>query len=257
MPIRGRIEMLTTGIRTPVGLKIQGPELRRIQEIGSQAEKILSSVPGTRSVFAERTSQGYFLDVVWNREALAQYGLSIEDAQDSLSTAVGGANVSTMIQGRERYPINVRYLRDFRSDLESLGKVLVSAGEKQIPLSELATIRTLNDPAMIRDENGLPTGYIFVDLKDRATGDYVEQAKVELAKRLPLPPGYSVTWSGQYESAQRVRQRLLLVVPVTLAIILFLLYSNTQSVVKTLIVALAVPFSPWARSGWCTRWATA
>ena len=242
MPIRGRIEMLTTGIRTPIGLKIQGADLGRIQEIGRQVEQVLSSMPGTRSVFAERTNEGYFLDVIWNRQALAQYGLSIEDAQNALSTAVGGANVSTLIKGRERYPVNVRYLRDFRSDLDSLGKVLVSAGEKQIPLSELAAIRTLNGPAMIRNENGLPTGYIFVDT-DRASGDYVEQARTSLGKQLQLPPGYSLLWSGQYESAQRVRHRLMLVVPVTLAIILFLLYCNTRSLIKTVIVVLAVPFS--------------
>ena len=243
MPIRGRIEMLTTGLRTPIGLKIQGADLSRIQEIGRQVEQVLSSVPGTRSVFAERTSDGYFLDVIWNRQALAQYGLSIDDAQNALSTAVGGANVSAMIEGRERYPINVRYLRDFRSDLESLGRVLVSTGEKQIPLSELATIRTLNGPAMIRNENGLRTGYVFVDAAGLASGDYVEQARLQLGKRLHLPPGYSLVWSGQYESAQRVRHRLMVVVPVTLALILFLLYCNTRSAMKTLIVALAVPFS--------------
>ncbi|HEX2714536.1 MAG TPA: efflux RND transporter permease subunit, partial [Candidatus Acidoferrales bacterium] len=243
MPIRGRIEMLTTGLRTPIGLKIQGADLSRIQEIGRQVEQVLSNVQGTRSVFAERTSDGYFLDVIWNRQALAQYGLSIDDAQNALSTAVGGANVSAMIEGRERYPINVRYLRDFRSDLESLGRVLVSTGEKQIPLSELATIRTLNGPAMIRNENGLRTGYVFVDAAGVASGDYVEQASLQLGKRLHLPPGYSLAWSGQYESAQRVRHRLMVVVPVTLALILFLLYCNTRSAMKTLIVALAVPFS--------------
>jgi Cu(I)/Ag(I) efflux system membrane protein CusA/SilA len=244
MPIRGRIEMLSTGIRTPVGLKIQGDDVKQIQQVGHQVEKVLGSVAGTRSVFAERTGEGYFLDVVWDRPALARYGLSVEDAQNALSTAVGGENVSTMIEGRERYPINVRYLRDFRSDLESLGKVLVStSGEKQIPLSELATIRTLTGPAMIRNENGLLTGYVFVDVAGLAPGDYVEQAQRELDKRLKLPAGYSLQWSGQYESAERVRHRLLLIVPVTIAIILFLLYCNTRSFVKTMIVTLAVPFS--------------
>jgi copper/silver efflux system protein len=243
MPIRGRIEMLTTGIQTPIGLKIQGADLGKIQEIGHQAEQVLNNVTGTRSVFAERTGNGYFLDVVWNREALAQYGLSIEDAQTALSTAVGGANVSTMFEGRERYPISVRYLRDFRSDLDSLGKVLVSAGDRQIPLSAVATIRTLNGPAMIRDENGLRTGYIFVDVAGRSSGDYIAEAKRELGSRLQLPAGYTLAWSGQYESAQKVRERLTLVIPVTLGIILFLLYLNTRSMAKTLIVILAVPFS--------------
>ncbi len=244
MPIRGRIEMLTTGIRTPVGLKIQGADVNQIQEIGRQVEAVLSGVPGTRSVFSERTGDGYFLDVTWDRKALASNGLSIDDAQNALSTAVGGENISTTIEGRERYPINVRYKRDFRSDIEALGRVLVTAnGEKQIPLSELATIRMLNGPSMIRNEDGLLTGYVYVDLADRAPGDYVEQGRLELQKKLQLPAGYSVLWSGQYESSERVRQRLMLVVPVTLGIILFLLYFNTRSMVKTAIIILAVPFS--------------
>jgi len=243
MPIRGRIEMLTTGIRTPVGLKIQGNDTQRIQEIGRQVEGVLSGVPGTRSVFAERTGDGYFLDVTWDRNALASFGLSVEDAQNALSTAVGGENVSTTVEGRERYPINVRYKRDFRSDLDALGKVLVPAsGDKQIPISELATLRMLNGPAMIRNEDGLLTGYVFVDVAGRSPGDYVAQARNELQK-LQLPTGYSVFWSGQYESAERVRQRLMLVVPITVAIILFLLYANTKSLAKTAIITLAVPFS--------------
>ncbi len=243
MPIRGRIDMLSTGIRTPVGLKIQGADLAQIQQIGSQLETVLSAVPGTRSVFAERTGNGYFLDVVWDRNALAQYGLSIEDAQSALSTAVGGDNVTTMIDGRARYPVNVRYLRDYRSDLDALGRVLISTNGKQVTLSELATIRTLNGPAMIRNENGLLTGYVFVDVGDRAIGDYVAQAQQFVQSKLQLPAGYSILWSGQYESAERVRQRLMVAVPATLAIILFLLYCSTRSVTKTLIVTLAVPFS--------------
>ncbi|MBZ5546842.1 MAG: CusA/CzcA family heavy metal efflux RND transporter [Acidobacteriia bacterium] len=243
MPIRGRIDMLSTGIRTPIGLKIQGGDVTQIQQIGQQVEQALSTVPGTRSVFAERTGNGYFLDVVWDRNALAQYGLSIDDAQNALSTAVGGDNVTTMIDGRARYPVNVRYMRDFRSDLDALGKVLISTNEKQIPLSQLATIRTSNGPAMIRNENGLLTGYVFVDVADRPIGDYVQQARRELQTQLKLPAGSSVLWSGQYESAERVRQRLMVVVPATIAIILFLLYCNTRSVVNTMIVTLAVPFS--------------
>src|SRR6267378_3938195 len=244
MPIRGRIDMLSTGIRTPIGLKIQGADLDQIQELGRQAEKLLMTFPGTRNAFAERSADGYFLDVTWDRQALARYGLSIDDVQNALSTAVGGENVTTLIEGRERYPVNVRYLRDFRSDLQSLNKVLVSAGgDKQIPLSELATIRTLTGPAMIRDEDGLLTGYVFVDVAGRPIADYVDHARRELQSHLQLPPGYSILWSGQYESAQRVRQRLMVIVPVTIALVLFLLYCNTRSAVKTMIVALAVPFS--------------
>jgi len=244
MPIRGRIEMLTTGIRTPVGLKIQGGDVNQIQEVGRRVENVLRGVRGTRSVFAERTGDGYFLDVTWDRKALASFGLSVEDAQNALSTAVGGDNVSTTVEGRERYPINVRYKRDFRSDLEALGRVLVPvSGDRQIPISELATIRMLNGPSMIRNEDGLLTGYVFVDVAGRAPGDYVTDAREVLQRKLQLPAGYSVLWSGQYESAERVRQRLMLVVPITVAIILFLLYSNTRSMAKTAIITLAVPFS--------------
>ncbi len=244
MPIRGRIEMLTTGIRTPVGLKVQGNDLKQIQQIGHQIETILGNVPGTRSVFAERTGEGFFLDVAWNRSALAQNGLSMEDAQNALSTAVGGDNVSTVIDGRARYPIDVRYMRDFRSDLDALGKVLIPvSGEQQIPLSELASVRTHTGPAMIRDEDGVLTGYVFVDTGGRATGDYIAQARKVLDAQLKVPQGYVVSWSGQFESAQRVRARLMVVVPVTLGLILLLLYSSTRSAVKTMIVILAVPFS--------------
>lgn len=243
MPIRGRIDMLNTGMRTPVGIKIQGGSLSTIQQVGLDVEKALSPLPGTRNVFAERVADGYFLDVNWDRKALARYGLSVEEAQNALSTAVGGENISTVIKGRERYPVSVRYSRDFRSDLESLGKVLVSArGDKQIPLSDLATMRSLSGPAMIRDEDGLLTQYVFIDVGDTPIADYVGEAKRSL-RSVQLPTGCAISWSGQYESAQAVRQRLLLVVPVTIGIILLLLYLNTRSMVKTAIVVLAVPFS--------------
>src|SRR5258706_6741126 len=244
MPIRGRTQMLTTGIRTPVGLKIQGADLAQIQEIGRQIEGALRGVPGTRNVFSERSSDGYFLDVVWDREALARYNLSLEAAQQALSTAVGGENVSTVIAGQDRYPINVRYLRDFRSDFDALGRVLIPVtGDTQVALSELAKLRSLNGPAMIRNENGLLTGYVYVDIGDLAPGSYVGQARRHLDTQLHLPAGYSLQWSGEYESMQRVHDRLLIVVPLTVTIILLLLYANTQSFVKTMIVVMAVPFS--------------
>jgi Cu(I)/Ag(I) efflux system membrane protein CusA/SilA len=244
MPIRGRTQMLSTGLRTPVGIKIQGADLSQIQEIGRQVEAALRNLPATRNVFAERSSQGYFLDVLWDREALARYNLSLEAAQNALATAVGGENVSTVIAGRERYPINVRYLRDFRSDLDALSRVLIPVtGDTQVALSELAKLQTLNGPAMIRNENGLLTGYVFVDIGDLAPGTYVDQARRLLDTQVHLPAGYSLLWSGEYESMQRVHDRLLLVVPLTIAIILFLLYANTRSFVKTSIVVLAVPFS--------------
>ncbi|MBE0617104.1 MAG: efflux RND transporter permease subunit, partial [Proteobacteria bacterium] len=245
MPIKGRIDMLTTGMRTPVGLKIHGDDVEEIERIGTKVEAILPSVRGTRSVFAERTGGGYFLDIAWNRDALARYGLSIEEAQGVVQSAVGGENVTTTVEGRERYPVNVRYMRDFRSDLGSLGRVLVpaSGGARQIPLSQLAEIRVASGPGMIRDEDGLLTGYVYVDLADRDPSSYVTEADQLLREHVRLPPGYAVSWSGQYEAMARVRERLLVVVPITLFLILLLLYLNTRSLTKTGIVMLAVPFS--------------
>jgi copper/silver efflux system protein len=245
MPIKGRIDMLTTGVRTPIGLKISGADLQKIEAIGTQIEAVLPAVNGTRSVFAERTAAGYFLDFQWNREELARYGLSVDEAQAVVASAVGGENVSTTIEGRERYPVNVRYMRDFRSDIGALGRVLVpvAGGQKQIPLSQLATISAASGPSMIRDENGLLTGYVYVDMTGRDPAGYVEEGNRLLRDKIKLPPGYALSWSGQYEAMQRVRQRLMLVVPLTLGIIFLLLYLNTRSLAKTMIVALAVPFS--------------
>lgn len=237
--------MLSTGIRTPVGLKISGADLTAIEKIGTQIESVLQSVRGTRSVFAERTGSGFFLDFQWNREELARYGLNVEEAQEAIEKAIGGDNVTTVIAGQERYPVNVRYMRDFRSDIGALGRVLISTpdGQAQIPLSQLATIRMLNGPSMIRNEEGMLTGYVYVDIADRDPSSYIEEAGLLLRDKIKLPPGYAITWSGQYEAMTRVRERLFLVVPLTLALILLLLYLNTRSVVKTLIVILAVPFS--------------
>jgi Cu(I)/Ag(I) efflux system membrane protein CusA/SilA len=244
MPIRGRIDMLTTGIRTPVGLKIAGADLRQIQETGAQIEALLKPVKGTRSVLAERTADGYFLDLEWDREQLARYGVSIEDAQKVVENAIGGDNVSTVVLGQERYRVNVRYQRDFRSDLGSLGRIPVPAsGQRQLPLSDLARIGIATGPAMIRNENGLLTGYVYVDISGRDPDSYIAEAGQLLRNRLKLPTGYSIAWSGQYEAMQRVKERLKLVVPVTLFLICLFLYMNTGSMSKTMIVLLAVPFS--------------
>jgi copper/silver efflux system protein len=244
MPIKARIDMLSTGIRTPVGLKIQGDNLETIEQIGAQMEKVLPSVRGTRSVFSERTAQGYFLDFEWNRDALARYGLTIERAQTAVQNAIGGENITTTVEGRARYPVNVRYMRDFRSDLGAVGRVLVPAGEgRQVPLSDLAEIKPASGPGMIRDENGLLTGYVYVDVAGRDLGSYVREAQQVVSGQVKFPPGFAVTWSGQYEAMQRVDRRLLVVLPFTGLLILLLLYLNTRSVVKTLIVLLAVPFS--------------
>jgi Cu(I)/Ag(I) efflux system membrane protein CusA/SilA len=245
MPIKGRIDMLTTGLRTPVGLKISGADLRIIEDIGLRLETLLAKVEGTRSVFAERTGGGYFLDVTWDRTSLARYGLSLAEAQEVLAQALGGENVTAVVEGRARYPVNVRYLRDFRTDFESLARILIPAaeGRQQIPLSQLATVSETTGPAMIRDENGLLTGYVYVDVSGRDERGYIREADRVIREKLALPAGTAITWSGRYEAMRRVRDKLTVVLPLTFLFILFLLYLNTRSVVKTFIVLLAVPFS--------------
>ncbi len=245
MPIKARIDMLSTGMRTPVGLKIQGADLGEIQKIGGQIESLLPSVKGTRSVFAERTAEGYFLDFDWRRDELARYGLSVEEAQTAVQNAIGGENVTVTIEGRERYAVNVRYMRDFRSNFSALSRVLVSSsdGKRQIPLGQLAEIRPATGPGMIRNEDGLLTGYVYVDLADRDPKSYVREANELLRAKLGVPAGYFYFWTGQWEAMERVGERLKVVVPLTLFLIFLLLYMNTKSVVKTLIVSLAVPFS--------------
>ncbi len=245
MPIKARVDMLTTGVRTPVGIKIYGSHLERIEEIGGRLERLLHKVPGTRSVFAERTGGGYFVDFVWKRDELARYGLSIDDAQMVVMSAIGGENVTTTIEGRERYPVNVRYMRDYRSDPESLKRILVPAmnGATHVPLAQLADVRTMTGPGMLRNENGMLNGYVYVDVAGRDVGSYVEEAKELVRAQVALPPGYSLAWSGQYEAMERVKEKLTVVVPLTLFLILVLLYLNTRSMVKTAIVVLAVPFS--------------
>lgn len=245
MPIKGRIDMLSTGIRTPVGLKISGADLGEIEEIGAKIESLLPSVKGTRSAFAERTASGYFLDFIWDREQLALAGLSLEEAQAAVQNAIGGENVTTKIEGRERFPVNVRYMRDFRSGIAALERVLVPAagGRTQIPISQLAEVRFTTGPSMIRNEDGLLTGYVYVDIEGRDIGSYIEEARALILREVKLPPGYAVSWSGQYEAMARIRERLSIVIPVTLGLVFVLLYLNTKSIPKTLIVLLAVPFS--------------
>jgi len=244
MPIRGRIDMLTSGIRTPVGLKVSGDDPAKIEEIGKQIQSLLPSVRGTRGVFAERTNEGYYLDVAWRREELARYGVSMEKAQEVLDSAIGGDNVTTVYDGSARYPVNVRYMRDFRSTPDEMGHILVPArGDSQVPISELATINAIGGPAMIRDEDGMLTGYVFVDLANRDVGSYVAEAGRLLHDKVSLPPGYAVSWGGQSEAIERANRRLQVVVPATIALVMFLLYINTRSFTKTMIVLLAVPFS--------------
>ena len=244
MPIKARIDMLTTGVRTPLGIKVLGSDLGEIQKIGENIEAALKDIPGTASVFAERTTGGYFLDFDLKRDRLARYGLTIDDANDVLMSALGGETVTTTVEGRERYSVNVRYLRDYRNNLDALQRVLVSTPSgAQIPLAEIANIRLKTGPGMIRDENGRLSGYVYVDVSGRDIGSYVQDAKDAVARKVQVPAGYQLVWSGQYESMQRVKERLKIVLPITLFIVFLLLYFNTKSTVKTLIILLAVPFS--------------
>ena len=244
MPIKARIDMLTTGVRTPVGIKIYGADLEVIEKIGTEMEAVLKDVPGTRSIYAERTAGGYFLDFVLKRDELARYGLSIQEAEMVIQSAIGGEAVTTTVEGRERYTVNVRYAREMRDNLDRLQRVLVpTMSGAQIPLAQLADIRLTTGPAMIRDENAMLAGYVYVDLAGRDVGGYVEEAKRIVARQVTIPTGYAVQWSGQYENMMRVKERLKIVVPITVLLIFMLLYMNTKSPVKATIVMVAVPFS--------------
>src|SRR5512135_646887 len=242
MPIKARIDMLTTGVRTPVGIKVYGSDLAEIQRIGEHLEHVLKPIRGTRSVFAERVTGGYFVDIEPKRDQLARYGLTIEKLQDVIMSAIGGENITTTIEGRERYPVNLRYPRELREDLDRLGRVLVPTGMgAQVPIAQLADVKMLEGPAMLRDENGFLAGYVYVDIAGRDVGGYVEDAKKVVASKISLKPGYVLQWSGQYENMIRVRERLKLVIPITLVLIFVLLYMNTRSAFKASIVMLAVP----------------
>jgi Cu(I)/Ag(I) efflux system membrane protein CusA/SilA len=244
MPIQTRTEMLATGIRSNLGIKIFGLRLEEIERIGLQIEGLLQNVPGTRSVYAERLTGGYYLDFNIRRTEAARYGLTVGDVEDVIESAIGGKNISQTIEGRERYPINVRYARELRDDLDGLKRVLVSTPSgAQIPLAQLADISKTNGPPSIRDENGALAGIVFVDVAGRDLGSYVAEVKELISQRVTLPPGYSLGWGGQYQYMERAKARLILVVPLTILLIFVLLYLNFQSVARSLIVLLSVPFS--------------
>jgi len=244
MPIKARIDMLSTGIRTPIGAKVYGPDLATIGQILSQVEAAVRTVPGTRSAFAERVNQGYYLDFDIDRAAIARYGLSVMDVQEVIMAAVGGANLTQTIEGRERFPVNVRYGRELRDDLGKLRRVLVATHTGvQVPLEELAELRFVDGPTMIKSEAAQLVGYVYVDVADRDTGSYMEDARKAVTEMVKLPSGYRLEWSGSFEGMQRAGQRLKYVVPITLVIISVLLYFNARSLAKVLIVLTAVPFS--------------
>jgi len=244
MPVKGRIDMLSTGIRTPIGIKVFGPDLNVIQGIGEQIEDNLRNLPGTRNVYAERTVSGYYEDFTINRDAIARYGLTVADVEDVIETAIGGKNISTTIEGRERFPVDVRYLRDFRTDPQSLDRVLVSTPNgAQIPITQLATIRLTMGPPVIKTEGAVPLGYVYVDVAGVDVGTYVQKAMRVVQQKVTMPPGYYLEWSGQWEYMQRAKQTLKYVIPLTLLIIVVLLYTNFKSSAKTLIVMLSLPFA--------------
>ena len=258
MPIKARIDMLSTGIRTPVGIKVMGSELEEIERLGLELEQYIKEIPGTRSVYAERATTGYFLDFNIKREEVARYGLTVEEVQEIIQSAIGGMNLTTTVEGRERYPVNVRYSRELRNDVEKLKRVLVPVmadnrqtpmasissptALTQVPLGELTEIKLVRGPTQIKSEEGLLASYVYIDFSGRDVGGYVEEAKKKVAS-LKIPEGYRLEWSGEYEYLVKTHERLRIVIPLTAFIIFVLIYLNTKSAIKTMIVLLAVPFS--------------
>ena len=244
MPIKNRLDMLATGIKTPVGIKIFGPDLVTLDRIGKQIEGILPAVRGTNTVFAERAVGGRYLDVTIDRSAAARYGLTVDEVQMALSTAVGGMDAGQVIEGRERYGVLVRYPRELRDNPQMISDVLVTTPSgAQVALGELARIAVVEGSTLIKSEDAYLNNVVYVDVRNRDVGSYVDEAKSRLDRQLRLPPGYRLQWSGQYESMQRASQRLRIVVPITLLIIFGLLYFNFRSVAESLIVMLSLPFA--------------
>jgi len=244
MPIQTRNEMLATGVRSAVGVKVFGSDLATIERTAVSVERALRDVPGTRSAFAERIMGGLFLDFDIDRTEAARYGLTVEDVQDVIETAVGGMPVSQTVEGRERYPINVRYARGFREDPEALGRILVPTPVgAQVPLAQLAKLQFRTGPPMIQEEDGQLFGLVSVDVAGRPLAQYVKDAKAAVARKVVIPPRYRLDWSGQFQYYERAAARLSLVVPLTLLLVFGLLYFNTRSITEAAIVMLAVPFS--------------
>jgi len=244
MPIKTRTDMLSTGIKTPVGIKISGPDLNILENIGKEVEAIMRTVPGTLSAFAERAVGGNYLDFDIDRKEAARYGLTVGDVQDVIQTAMGGMSITNTVEGLERYPVNLRYSRELRDNIEALRRVLVPTPTGvQIPIGQLAAITTRKGPMVIRSEDTRPNAWVYVDIKDIDVGTYVQNAQKIISEKIKLPPGYNIVWSGEFEYMQRAQHRLMFVIPLTLFIIFIIIYLNTRSLTKVAIVFLAVPFS--------------
>jgi Cu(I)/Ag(I) efflux system membrane protein CusA/SilA len=245
MPIKTRIDMLSTGIKTPVGIKIAGPDLAVLQKIGEQIEQIIKTVPHTRSVYADRAFGGNYIDFNINRDAIARYGLTVQDVQDVIMSAIGGMNITTTVEGLERYPVNLRYQRDYRDNIEALKRVLVPLpGGGNVPLAELTDLQIKKGPPVIKTEDARPNAWVYIDLDDNIdVGSYVKEAQKVINEKLELPAGYSIIWSGQYEYMENAAKKLALVIPLTLLIVMMLLYINTKSIIKMSIILLSLPFS--------------
>ena len=243
IPIQTRTEMLSTGIRSPLGIQVFGDDIGAIERTSVEIEKAVAKIPGTRSAFADRSTGGFYIDIAVKREEAARLGLTVGDVNDVVQTAIGGMNIAETVEGRERYPINVRYAREFRDDPELLSKVLVATPSgPQVPLAQVAQVTTTTGPPMIRSEDGKLVGFVFVDT-DRPITEYVADAKEVVARDVTLPPGVRVEWVGQFKYFERAKAKLKVVVPVTLLLVFLLLYLNTRSLIETGIVLLAVPFS--------------
>ncbi|MGP8051655.1 MAG: efflux RND transporter permease subunit [Desulfobaccales bacterium] len=243
-PIMIRIDMLSTGIKTPVGFKIMGPDLSVLNRLATEAEAIFKGLPETASAFAERVTGGYYLDFAINRLEAARYGLTVGDVQEVIATALGGENITQTVEGLERYPVNLRYFENYREDLPALRRILIpTMSGVQVPMEQVADIKVHQGPDMIRSENARRAAWLYVDIRDIDVGSYIAKAKKAISDRLKLPPGYNYIWSGQFEYMEQARQRLQVIIPITLAVIFLILYVNTASLAKVLIVLLAVPFS--------------
>ncbi|MDD4906431.1 MAG: efflux RND transporter permease subunit, partial [Methylobacter tundripaludum] len=244
MPIKTRIDMLSTGIKTPVGIKVAGPDLNVLQSLSLQIEQVMKTLPETLSAYGDRAVGGYFLDFDINREAAARYGLTTGDVQDVIQSAIGGMNITETVEGLERYPVNLRYPRDLRDNLEALRRVLIPTPTgSQIPLTLVADIKFTRGTDVIKTEDARPNAWIYVDIKTSDIGGFVTLAKKTLAERVTIPPGYTVSWSGQFEYMERAAERLTLVVPLTLLLIFILLYCSFRNLTEPTIVMLTIPFS--------------